>query len=94
MGIHETWEKEGGDIGCKVGEYAWIGKKRKGHDGKNRGAVGVGFLVKKYLCDKMEVIKDATFDEKIWIGVPGERGAKYLCLRNIYMPPEPKSTVK
>ena len=38
--------ERGGGIGYKVREYAWIGKKRKGQDSKNRGAGGVGFLVK------------------------------------------------
>ena len=37
MGIQESWEKEGGETGCKVGEYTWIGKKRKGHSSKSRG---------------------------------------------------------
>ena len=45
VGIQESWGKEGGAIGCKVGEYAWIGKKRKGQDSKNRGAGAVKFLV-------------------------------------------------
>ena len=46
------------------------------------------------MCDIVEVIKDTKFDESIWIRVPGERGAKYFSLGNIYMPPESKSTVK
>ena len=94
VGIQESWEKEGGEIGCKVEEYAWIGKKRKGQNNKNRGAGGVGFLVKEYLCDIIEVISDTKFDESIWLRVPGERGAKDFFLGNIYMPPESKSTVK
>ena len=40
-------ERGGGEIGYKVGECAWIGKKRKGQKGKNRGAGGGGFLVKE-----------------------------------------------
>ena len=94
VGIQESWEKEGGEIGCKVGEYAWIGQKRKGKDSKNRGAGGVGFLVENYFCDIIEVIKDTKFDESMCIRVPGERGAKDFFVRNIYMPPESKGTVK
>ena len=75
--IQESWEKEGGEIGCKVGKYAtWIGKKRKGQNSKNREAGGVGFLVKEYLCGIIEAIKDTKFDENIWIKKPGERGAE------------------
>ena len=37
VGIKESWEKERGEIGRRVGEYAWTGKKRKGQDSKNRG---------------------------------------------------------
>ena len=73
VGIQELWEKEGAEIGCKVEEYAWIGKKWNGQNPKNRGAGGVGFLVKESLCDIIEVIKDTKFDESIWIRVPGER---------------------
>ena len=94
VGIQESWEKEGGEIGCKVGEYAWIGQKRKGKDSKNRGAGGVGFLVENYFCDIIEVIKDTKFDESMCIRVPGERGAKCFFLGNICMPPESKITVK
>ena len=57
VGIQQSWEKEGGEIGYKVGECAWIGKKRKGQDSKHRGAGQVGFLVKEDLCDIVEVIK-------------------------------------
>ena len=64
VGIQESWEKAGGGIGCKVGEFAWIGKKRGGQDSKNRGAGGVGFLVKEGLRDiiLIEVIEDTKFD--------------------------------
>ena len=58
VGIQESWEKEGGEIGCKIGEYAWIGKQRKGQDSKKRGAGGVGFLVKEHLCDIIKVFKN------------------------------------
>ena len=78
MGIQDSWEKEGGKVGCKVGEYAWIGKKRKGQDSKNKGAGGVGFLVKELLCDIVEVIEDTKYDESILLRVPGERGARYF----------------
>ena len=54
----------------------WIGEKRKGQDSKNREVEGVGFLVKEYLCDIIEVTKDTKFDEITWIRVPGERRAK------------------
>ena len=82
--IQESWEKEGGEIGCKVGEYAWIGDKRKGQKRKNRGAAGGGFLAKEYLCDTIEVIKDTKFDESMWVKVPEERGAKYYFVGIIY----------
>ena len=36
--------ERGGGIGCKDGEYAWIGKKRKGQVRKKRGAGEVRFL--------------------------------------------------
>ena len=40
-----------------LGEYAWIGKWRKGQDSKKRGAGGVGFLAKGFLFDiKIEVV--------------------------------------
>ena len=97
VGIQESWEKEGGEIGRKVGEYAWIGKKKKGQHSKNRGVLiagGVGFLVEEYLCDIKEVTKDTKFDESMCIRVPGERGAKCFFLGNICMPPESKITVK
>ena len=42
----------------------------------------------------MDVVKDTKFDESIWVRVPGERGANFFCLANIYMPPESKGTVK
>ena len=71
-------------------------KKRKGQNSKNRGAVGVGFLliVKEYLGDIIQEIKDIKFDESIWTKVPGERGAKHYFLGNIYMPPESTNTIK
>ena len=47
VGVQESWEKEGAEIGCKVEEYAWMGKKRMGQNPKNREAGGVGFLVKE-----------------------------------------------
>ena len=65
MGIQESWEKERGEIGCNVGEHARIAKKRKGQNSKNRGAMGVGFLVKYNVCDIIKVIKDTKFDERI-----------------------------
>ena len=69
-------------MGCKAGEYAWIGKISpercwKVLDSKNRGAGGVEFLIKDYLCEIVEVINDTKFDEKTLKRVPGERGAKY-----------------
>ena len=54
----------------------------------------MGFLVKEYLCDIIEVMKDTKFDASTWIKIPGERGAKYYLLGNIYMPPESKNTIK
>ena len=70
-------EREG-EIGCKIGENTWMGKKREGLHGKSRGAGEVGFLLKEYLCNIRDVIKDTTFDENIWVRVPGERGATCL----------------
>ena len=93
VGIQESWEKDGTEVGSKVEEYAWIGKKREGQKPKSRGAGGVGFLVKDYLCDIVEVIDDTKFDESIWIRVPGERGKRDMFVGNIYMPPESKSRV-
>ena len=92
VGIQESWEKEGGD---------WVRSwrvrrergKRKGQNGKNRGARGVGFLVKEYLCDIMEVTQDTIFDEGMWTKIP-EPGAKYYFLGNVYMPPQSKNAVK
>ena len=40
------------------------------------------------------MIKSTTFDESIWLKIPGERGAKDCFLGNIYMLSESKSTVK
>ena len=39
------------------------------------------FLVKEYMRDIIEVMKDTTFDENIWLRVPGERGTKDLFVR-------------
>ena len=58
MGVQESWEKEGVEIGYKVREYAWIGEKREGQNPKERRSGGVGFLVKEYMCDIIEVMKD------------------------------------
>ena len=69
-------------------------EKEEGTGQQEQGSGGVGFLVKEYLCDIIEVIKDTKFDESMWTRVPGERGAKYVFLGNIYMLPESKSTVK
>ena len=41
------------------------------------------FLVKEYMRDIIEVMKDTTFDESIWLRVPGERGTKDLFVGNI-----------
>ena len=79
-----------GEVGFKVEEYAWIGTKREGQKPKSRGAGGVGFLVKEYLCDIVEVIDDTKFDESTWIRVPGERGKRDMFVGNIYMPSEAK----
>ena len=45
------------------------------------------------MCDIIEVMKDTTFDESIWLRVPGERETKDLFEGNVYMPSESKSTV-
>lgn len=42
----------------KVGEYARIGKERKGQKSKNAEGVGAGFLVAGYLCGTTKVIRD------------------------------------
>ena len=44
VGIQESWEKYEIELGSKVEEYVWIGKKREGQRPKIRGAEGVGFL--------------------------------------------------
>ena len=74
-------------------EYALIGKKREGQKPKSRGAGEVGFLVKEYLRDIVEVIDDTKCDESTWIRVPGERGKKDIYVGNVYMPPESESSV-
>ena len=51
------------------------------------------FLVKEYMCDVIEVVKDTNFDERIWIKIPGERGAQYYFLGNIYMNSESKNMI-
>ena len=84
MGTQQSWEEEGGGVGCKVVEYAWVGQKRKAQNSKNTG--GIGFLVKEFLCDTIEVIEDTTYDENIWIRVPGERAAKYFFLDTFTCP--------
>ena len=67
VGVQEVWEKEVVEIGYKAREYASIGEKREGQNPKDRGAAGVGFLVKEYMFDIIEVVKDTKFDENIWI---------------------------
>ena len=65
------------------GQYAWIVKKRKGLNSKNRGKGGVGFLsiVKAYMCDRIEVIKDTKLWEKLWeIGI---RGKPWRMIKNM-----------
>ena len=60
------------------------------------GGSRVPTAVKEYLCDiVVEVIEDNKFDESIRIKIPGGAGSETLfCRKNIYMPPESKSTVK
>ena len=41
-------------------------EKEEGTGQQEQGSGGVGFLVKEYLCDIIEVIKDTKFDENIW----------------------------
>ena len=81
MEIQETWEKEGGGLGCDVGEYTWIGKKRKRQDSKNRGTEGVGFLANEFLCgivrgDRRHIIRRKRMDK----GTRGE-GSEIFFLR-------------
>ena len=94
VGVQESWEKDGGEIGKEVGSYTWIGKMRRGQKIKSRGEGGVGFLVKEHMCDVIEVISDTKFNESMWIRVPGERGRKDLFVGNVYIPPESKNMVK
>ena len=94
VGVQESWEKDGGEIGKEVGSYTWIGKMRRGQKIKSRGEGGVGFLVKEHMCDVIEVISDTKFNESMWIRVPGERGRKDMFVGNVYMPPESKNMVK
>ena len=74
-------------------EYALIGKKWERRKPKSRGAGEVGFLVKEYLRDIVEVIDDTKFDESIWIRIPGERGKRDIFVGNVYIPPESKGSV-
>ena len=90
----ERQEKEGWEIRCKVAKYAWIGKKRKGQDSKNRGAGEVGFRVKLFLCDVIEVVEDTKYDESIRLRVPRETGAIFFFSGNMYMPLESNNMVK
>ena len=80
VGIQESWEKVETEVGAKMEEYAWIGKRRKGQKPKSRGTGGVGLLVKEYLCDIVEVIDETKFDESIWIRVPGKWGRRVYLL--------------
>ena len=80
VGIQESLNEEGDGTERKVYVYAWIRKKGKGQNRENRGVKGVGFLVKEYLHDVIEVMNDPKIDEIMWIRVPGERGAKYRFL--------------
>ena len=52
------------------------------------------FLSQEYFCDGIEVIEDTKFDERVWVRVPGDRGAKHVFVGNIYMSPESKNIVK
>ena len=63
VGIQESWEKDGTDVGSNVEEYAWIGRKREGQKPKSRGAGGVGFLVK----DVDHVISPMVNKVRYWI---------------------------
>lgn len=68
--------ERGGEIRCKIGEYAWVGKTKR-QTIKNRGE-GVEFLVKQYLCDIIKAIEDTKIDESMWKKIPGERRTKYV----------------
>ena len=85
MGTQESWEREGWEIGCKIGEYEWTEKKRKGQDSKNRGAGRVGFLVKEYLCNIVEMIKATKLHENICDkGTRGARSEMVLLRKHLY----------
>ena len=83
MGIQESWEKEGGGIGCKVGQVALMEKNRTGQGNKNRGAGGVGFLVKLFLCGIIEVIEDTKCDER---GTRGEGSEIFFHRKLLHAP--------
>ena len=71
-------------VGCKFVEYARTGKKRKGRDRKNRGAGGVGFLVKEYLCDIIEVINYKIRRKHMDEGTRGAGSEIFFLRKHLY----------
>ena len=63
------------------------GENRKGHNSKNRGSGGVGFLVKEFLCDIIEVIEDTTFDDTNTVkGARGEGSEMFFLRKHLHAP--------
>ena len=54
------------------------GKKRKGEDSNGNGAGGIGFLVKEYSCEIIEVMKDKIRRQHM------NKGARRAGSKNIF----------
>lgn len=71
-----------------------MGGKQEGQNSKGRETGGAGCFVIEYMCEIIEVTKDAKFNESTRFMIQGEREMKELFVGTIYMPPESKSTQK
>ena len=85
----ESWEKEESNI--YVDGYKWFGNPRQGSSESRRGEGGVGFLVKECLASGVELIKDVSYEQSMWIKVKGENGRNTLFLGCVYMPTDSES---
>ena len=84
----ESWEKEGKVI--NVDGYTWFGKPRIDQKSQ-RGAGGVGFLIRECLVNEVEFITNVRYEESVWMKVRGDRGREALYIGCIYMPTDSKS---